>query len=141
MGTKKDKAEAILIGFDDDSAINLQNPFAKKPVLRGKNISVASSKALLKVEAQKSSSAKSREADQDPSGQGEPIAKQGRTQEEQKKMERMYEERRKENKKQLIEVFFDDNTNNRKEAPAANLAEMFNAKRKVSGLKSAAAVD
>ena len=53
METKKNKAEAIIIGFDDNSAHNLQNPFAKKPTLnkRNKNKSVTSSKALLKVDA------------------------------------------------------------------------------------------
>ena len=58
MGTKKNKAEAILIGFDDDSALNLQNPFAKKPSLnkRNKTKSVTSAKGLLKVDALKSSS-------------------------------------------------------------------------------------
>lgn len=48
MGDKKEKAAAIIIGFDDTSAINLKNPFSKKPSLRGKNKSVISSKGLMK---------------------------------------------------------------------------------------------
>ena len=40
----------------------------------------------------------------------------------------------------MIEVFFDDK-NNDQEAPVAYLADAFIAKKKVSGLRSAAAVD
>ena len=41
VGEKKEKAAAIIIGFDDTSTKNLQNPFAKKPALRSKNLSVS----------------------------------------------------------------------------------------------------
>ena len=41
VGEKKQKAAAIIIGFDDTSTKNLQNPFAKKPTLRSKNQSVS----------------------------------------------------------------------------------------------------
>lgn len=37
VGEKKERAAAIIIGFDDTSTKNLQNPFAKKPALRSKN--------------------------------------------------------------------------------------------------------
>ena len=104
-------------------------------------MSVASSKALAKVE-----DPKRREEEPGSNKQRDPFTgerKKELTEEERQQMEHDYVERRKQNKKQLIEVFFDDNNNGRKEtqAPVANLAEMFNAKRKLSGMKSAAAVD
>ena len=55
MGDKKEKAAAIIIGFDDNSAINLKNPFSNKPTLRGKNKSVISGKGLMKWEEPKRS--------------------------------------------------------------------------------------
>ena len=41
-----------MIGFDESSTSNLQNPFAKKPSLRGKNKSFAANNK--KIEKQKS---------------------------------------------------------------------------------------